>query len=535
LRRAAILGLLLAPLFVLHLRFAPRQGPFGLDGSYYLQVARSVAEQNRLQTSVALYHEALLPLPQTYTYIPLWPAVLGVAAKGLGLVAAANALPQFFYLLDLVLLYLLAGNMPLLRVGEDTLDAGHVVVLVAGLSFIFFQTTTLPYTEGLAFALALGALLMLEKRPALAGLLAGLSCLARYQMVAVPLAVVLVAALPVIPSAARDLLRGGRGLRSLAALGMTGRFSVGVLLPLVPWFLYVRFHPPTRAAIPLWDEWVHAAGVAGQLGQLARGLGVALNPFASASLWHGFGALVLLVPFALRRHAPLTLQAMAASGLLSVVMLAHFESMRFEHWLFGERHALLFLLAALAGLAVALARGSARVRALALALAGVGCAQGLYAIVTTAPPSGRGLDNADRALVAWLATHAAHAAVLTTNAQILSVYTRNPLHWTDCDVDAATTRRMLALLPIEHVVVYDRERRCRAFQGLGLPAEAVFDDGIRRVTLFGVTRKTASTGAPSRRQTATGWKRDSASATSAFDQSRRKTNITYAGRVRASA
>ena len=62
----------------------PRQGPFGPDPSYYMQAARFVEEGRGLLTNVSLYHDALVPLPQPYWIYPLWPFVLGIAAKAIG-------------------------------------------------------------------------------------------------------------------------------------------------------------------------------------------------------------------------------------------------------------------------------------------------------------------------------------------------------------------------------------------------------------------------------------------------------------------
>jgi hypothetical protein len=521
LRRAAALALVLAPLMALHLRFAPRHGPFGPDGSYYLQAARFVADENRLLTSVSLYGEALTPLPQPYRYAPLWPLLLGVLAKGIGLIAAANVLPQLLYLLDLVLVYLLANRMAAELGGAPRwhgLDVGHLAAVVAGLNFVFFTSMTEPYSEGLAFACGLASFLALDRqKPALAGALAGLSCLARYQMVAIPIATLLV------------LLLAQR-------VGAAGRYAALTVVVVTPWMLYLHAVPVRRVPVAVWQEWIHPPAIAGQLGQIVRGLLAAFDPRSPASFFNSFGALVLLVPlalFAARRIPPRT-ASVALSGLLCAPMLALYESTRFHHWLFGERHALLFGLAVIAALVVCVARGGRVVRVAAILLAGVAPAQGLRTIVTTIPPAGEGVSSVNRQLIAWLDAHARGDAVLTTNAQVLSVYSRNPMYWTDCDVGAETTRPLLQRLPIAHVVVYDREKSCAFARGLHdvLVPEAVFSDGWQRVYLFGVTRKMASSGTPSRCHTATGWNERTLSNTTSFAQSWRKTNITYAGRVR---
>jgi hypothetical protein len=505
LKRWTVLALVLAPLVALHIGYHPGQGPFSLDGSYYVQAARFVAEQNRLLTGVSLYHEGLAPLPGPWFIYPLWPLLLGVAAKLIGLVAAANVLPQLFYVLDLILFALLASRMaPDVR--YEIFDVGHLAALVAGLNFIFFEATIYPYTEGLAMALGLGSLLLLERRPGWAGVLAGLSCLARYQMVALPIAsavALVMAPHPPLRFAQGHLLpasgekenrfslaprqRGEGGRRpGEGRFFVAGLYSLAVTLIVLPWILYARTLFHLRVGIPYWDEWVHAPF----LGQLVRGLAVAVNPFSRASLWISFGAAVVLVPLMLFAKLRLTVTQVATglTGILSIVMLAHFESKRLDHWLFGERHALLFIFAVVAALAVCLAQGRPLVRWLALAAAGIAILQGVHTIVMTPTPPGEGPYRSERALVGWLSKNAPHAAVLTTNAQPLSVYARNPFHWTDCGVAPETTKVMLRKLPIEYVVVYANERDCAFIRGLDLRPVAKFDDPVVPLYLFGATR-----------------------------------------------
>ena len=99
----------------------------------------------------------------------------------------------------------------------------------------------------------------------------------------------------------------------------------------------------------------------------------------------------------------------------------------------------------------------------------------------------------------WLNERHPGATLLTTNAQSLSVYTRNRFHWTSCDVPADKTRLMLDKLTIDYVIVYDAERSCAFSQGLEdrLTLEATFRDELRKVQLFRVMRKISRTGAPS--------------------------------------
>jgi hypothetical protein len=485
LRRASILALLLGPLIALHLHYLPRLGPFSLDGSYYVQGARFFVDENRLMTGVSLYHEGLVVLPSPWESYPLWPLLLGIAGKAMGLVAAANALPQLFYALDLVLFAVLASRMherlggtAAWRIGDDALDVSHLVPLVVGLNFVYFESTVYPYTEGLAFALGIAALLLIDRVDspvaiAGAGVLAGLSCLARYQMVALPLAAALVFLL----------------VRKIKAFAI---FCAATTIVVLPWMLYARSLLALRAGIESWDEWIHMPTPGGSIWQLVRGIGVAFDPLSPASYFASFGVLVLLLPLALfARPRMAILPATAAlTGILAALMLAHYESIRFDHWLFGERHSLLLAFTIVAALVYAVARGGAVVRALAIAIALCGCVQGGYEIVSTPPPAGTGPTRAERALGAWLATHAPHASVLSTNAHILSVYLHNPLQWTDCGVSPERTRIMLRRLNVGYVVVYGNERNCAFVRGLGdvLNAEATFEDEVVPISIYSVKR-----------------------------------------------
>ena len=45
-----------------------------LDGNYYYQIARHIAEGNGFRTSVSLYHQGLRTLPAPATIYPAWKA-----------------------------------------------------------------------------------------------------------------------------------------------------------------------------------------------------------------------------------------------------------------------------------------------------------------------------------------------------------------------------------------------------------------------------------------------------------------------------
>src|SRR5262245_17445988 len=130
-------------------------------------------------------------LPHASPWYPVWPFLLGVSGKLIGLNRAASFLPEFFFFVALVLFYFLVNAVvtnPLVW-SNFPLDVGHLALLIFGLNPIFFKYTSLPFTEGLAFCLMFGTALLLirametERAPVflLAGLLTGLSYLTRSQ------------------------------------------------------------------------------------------------------------------------------------------------------------------------------------------------------------------------------------------------------------------------------------------------------------------------------------------------------------------
>lgn len=493
-RRFVILLILIAPLVALHVMHAPRNGPFNQDPSYYMQAARHVAAGDGLLTSVSLYHQGLQPLPQPYFDYPLWPLVLGIAAKVAGLITAANVLPQLLFVLDLVLFYLLAnriaGENATFSIRGEQIDVGHVVALLAAANFIFFSSTVVPYTEGLAFALATGSFLLLDDRPLLSGLLAGLSVLARSQMVLVPVATAFVLAVAIIVVSRRYA-------------GALAKYAVASASVNLAWFAYLRAAGVQRAGIVGWQEWIAPASFGGKVIHAAQGLITAVNPASEASLFHSFGPVVLIAPLALfwmfrKRANAATFWAVALSGIGSMIVLATFESVREPFRLFGSRHSAIFLFVLIAAI-VALIEAPRVVRALAALLIAASIAHGALTTIRLPLPAGHGLTGAEREMARWLDEQQRGKTVLTTNPQVLSVYTRNRYHWTSCNVDPSQTRHMLAKLTIDFVIVYDAERNCPFARGLGdlLREEAVFSDDVRRIQVFRVMRKISSTGAPS--------------------------------------
>jgi len=209
---------------------------------------------------------------------------------------------------------------------------------------------------------------------------------------------------------------------------------------------------------------------------------VAFNPFHDQSLFVGFGASVLLLLFAailIRRRVA----APMIAGISAVGILAHYESARIGGWLFSGRHALLLLFALTASFVIVATEGQKALRVVAGILVAISILTGLKAIVETPIPAGTGPTQGERDMIRWLTAHAPRATIMTTNAQRLSVYTRNPIQWANCTSTPAEMRRLIPLLQVQYVAVYEHERRC-SFAGALTRAEGTFGEPGATITLY---------------------------------------------------
>ena len=273
------------------------------------------------------------------------------------------------------------------------------------------------------------------------------------------------------------------------------------------WLLYASLHRPHRADIPPFELWIHPSSLAARVAQSLRGLGVAFNPANDYSYFHSFGPVVLaILAIGWLRWRDVTLSALFLTGAGSTLLLSTLEWNLAPRWLFGSRHSLAFVFMLIPALVIAVVNAPRLIRIAALLLAAGSIVHGGMAVLRDPIPDGSGLSAAENQMVRWLAARQPQATILTTNAQVLSVYAPNNFHWTGCAIDPAKTRLMLQRLPIDYVVVYDYERSCPFVRGLDdvLGTEAVFGDTFHRVYLLRVMRKITSTGAPSTRQTASG-------------------------------
>jgi hypothetical protein len=512
-RRAAriiVLALIIAPLGAMKLAILPGTGPFGVDGAFYVNAARNVQVGVGLQTSISMYHygHTELPTPSRLIY-PLWPLTVGYTARLVGLFPAVNYLPPLFYVLDLILLYFLAQRISLRMWGaaNGVITPAHLLVLTFGVNFMFFLTTTYPYTEGLGFFITLSALLLFDRAAvrlsttwgAIAGLAAGFALLTRTQLVIVGLAMLLVA----MWTAVSDR----------RALPFAGAFSSGFGAVFIYWYCFV-FHvrESPRVSLPAFRMWLETSTLSGWIGDRLEGVIVSFSLFSRQSYFESLHAAFLLPILAglvglvrwlpansrsLRLRAEHALPAccvLVALGTYASLNLYHQDPEFLVPWLFGYRHGLPMIFGIAIG-TVYLWRLGLVARAAVIGCFVVAIVGGSALVVSQILNAPRGMapTAAEVQLAAWLDAHPSPPAVLTARPQYLSVYTYANIYWTECRTPAQTTRVMLEKLPIDYVVVYAVERRCDFISRLGdlLEERIAFGEGDSRLQVL--TRKGGGT------------------------------------------
>jgi hypothetical protein len=451
--------------------------PYGIDASYYFQIARHVANGEGFVTTVSLYHEGWV-LPAKTPIYPLWPLLLGYVGRAIGLARAADLLPRIFYVADLVLLYILA-RAAALRIGALWLsrrwwmpDTAHWVVAIFGLTPRYFGATTHPYTEGLAFFCAFASFVALERfdrtrgmgAAAVAGMFAALAFLARTQMVGVAIG----SFLALVWFAWRD-----RSARRGAIA-----WSAVALATIAPWLVFIRQIPGVtpnrmpRVTLPQSIEWTKHGTGAGWLAARLEALGVMFDLSNAYSYVSSFGIVAFLVPLAavaavvelarrrkLRAPQSIFRTAMFIAGLFFFFNLMLYQSEVWMPWLFGWRHGLpfVFLIALAVPSLVARAGRFAPAIAIVLLISVATSASAVIAFVRSPDPH---LSVGEAQLVNWLNAQPRPVSVLTTNAQILGSMSDARLYWTVCTSTGEATRAMLRLLRIEYVVLYEHELQC---------------------------------------------------------------------------
>lgn len=490
----ALACLLLAGFALLKLAFNPGLGRDFLDGNYYFQIAQHVARGEGLKTTVSLYHQGLKSFPHEVNVAPIWPLTLGYVGRWIDLWKACEWLPEALYLVDLALLFLLAdrllrrfGTSPAAAVSAFRPTAAHLVLLGLALHPIFFEFTSAPYTEALAFGELFAALLLLDaydRRPsfglaAALGLLSALMFLTRGQFIAVGFALLLAAALA---------LRAKRvGWGHLAVIGVVGSAAVvpwGLWIaswarPWKLWYMVATASYRATPELPPFQMQVQPAGFGGRVLDLLEGFRVAFSLLDPDGYAASFGPAVLVLPLALglvltrREWLHETLRRLGSRGTLlpfgtmlaALAALApvHAEHGRFfKEWLFGFRHGLPFVLVLAWSLCLVFARGGRVVRIAALLLAA-------GSIFGGARASARLLENRylvgvaaqEHAALEWIASQGPDVSFVTTRAQTLGPYSARGIHWMECRESPDRTLALLRYAGADFVLVYPEDWRCR--------------------------------------------------------------------------
>ena len=513
--RVLLLVLLLVFLAGLKASFNPGMGRNSLDGDYYYQVARHVAEGDGLMTSVSLYHQGFKTLPHRTNIYPIWPLTLGWVGKVVPLPVAAALLPELLYLLDLVLLYLLANRL-MARLhgrgdpsvfGGGVLTLGHLAVVLFGTNPVFFNFTSLPYTEALAFAFILGTLLAVDRATEgswklwapVAGGLAGIAFLVRSQALGLVLGVVV----------AFLLVGIRRRTRLIAALLAAVAFAA----VLAPWVIELAsfmdpFEPRALIHLGAYREtpevmkfqWTVPTSSGWEVFRhRLAGLAAAFDPREGSSYIASFGLAAWLVPLALlalafepRRlreallNRSLVVTTTVLAGLAMVAPLHRLHTRFLGEWRFGHRHGLPLMLILIVALGYLLLRNRRALRVAAMALVLIALVTGTFRTTRLLTTDFRsGLLGPEPELVAWLDAQQPGPIVLTTHAQTLSVFSRAGFHWMECRESPEQTRRLLENIDIDYVLVYAGQRDCNFCRDvLKLPEAAAFGEGARAITVY---------------------------------------------------
>ncbi len=495
--RWLIAAAIIALLFTLQSLRRIGTGPYGVDGSYYMQVARHVAAGHGLMTSVELYHQGLATLPAPTNIYPVWPLILGYSAQLMPLTTAATVIPRLLSVIALFLLYWMTSRVLPGRPFERVpIDYGHVAILLLGLNISFFSSGCYPYTEALAFTLTFAALLLFDSAAssqratlfAASGAAAALAFMTRSQMLMLA---------PAIAIALLIALRR-RTVTPLAGAAWVG----GYLLPIAIWIAHIaRSFPPFSlrdlvamrsgaTGIPPIEHHVATTGPLDYTLDRLGGLAVMFNPFSSMSFVSTFGPAAMLVPIAVvywvvtrRRRATqartAAFHAVILSGLFMSLVLLQTHNRFFIEWLFGYRHGLPFILLLVPAVAFLLNQGGRVIRSVAALCIGASILMGAVraAAFVTVPPE-EWPSRGEKDLAAWLEENDPNAVVLTTNAQPMAIVSNANFRWATCSQTPESTRRLLTRVRTDYVMVYERELRCSFAAGL--------PDLLQQVQQFGV-------------------------------------------------
>ncbi|GEM_PF-2841706 len=471
---------------------------YGIDGRYYLQLARHIQEGDGLVSSVSLYHQGFRTWPHRVNQTPLWPLMLGAGARLTSLDVAGRRLPELLWVLDLFLVYALANRLwnrvaqrPAAGwLGSGVPNLGHAAVLLIGTNPVLFRFTSAPYSEALGFALAFGGLLALDlaaergsaRWAALCGVLCALAVLTRGQLV-----VLLLAVLGGLVLAARGHERGWRLPAMAAAM---------VIVVFAPWIAYLaswvpRLTPtvvlgfatvPEALSLPTYDFWVTTDSLGDYLWDRGNGLLVAFTYGHRQSYSASHGPAVYLLFAALAVVAVLLARcprrvfdwfgpqqalvwAMLAIGIGTLLPVHHAHAKIIFEWLFGHRHGLPLVFLLIPAMACLFAQRLVVVRlATAIVVGWTGIAGAVR--IAEAGKVSDGIKPPDHYFARWIDERPEPPIILTTKPTNMAYLSRGRFHWTACMESADTTRKLIEDTGVEYVAVFRQQRKCPYFVGM---------------------------------------------------------------------
>lgn len=499
-QRRALAALILLALAALKVARQVEVPWYDLDAWFYADVALNVRDGLGLTTYYSLYNKGFTYFPHPTSIYPLWPLTLGLVSRLIPFGVAAWSLPSALSLAALAVAYRLVARLvpgPLFPEVWPVLDAGHLFILMLGTSRHYFLSTSLPYTEALAFLLlfiALGRIARLYQAPtAWRGLEVGvwlaLLIMARSQLFIVTLAL----------GASLALTLALTGLRRMALPALA--VAVGLGLGLAPWWAYlssfadgVRFSWMLRfdayhetTLLPHLSFMVPTEGLWAFIADRAQGVPVAFSGHGRFSYFRNFYVLyfglVVAAPLALwealqglragrgpaalrwlrapQSQLPLFLGMLSLAGIASLHVL---HKQHFHAWNFGTRHALTAVFIFFAAL-VYLSRRPVLPRLYALVIIIVGVYLGFDQIVKMGEPRAAlaPTPTTERgALVTWIDAHRAEGDPLVLASDIgreLQPFTRGVgWHWIYRTTTAADLDAFAGPLGVDYLFV-DRARR----------------------------------------------------------------------------
>ena len=129
---------------------------FGWDGSYYYDIARNIHNGLGFTTNLSLYHQGMSYFPHPTPVYPLWPSLLGYSAYIFPLRFLAYILPVLLYFGTIIIIYrLIQKKLPenIINTKYCVVNYAHLGVLILCLHGKYFEVTSKPYTEALAYFL----------------------------------------------------------------------------------------------------------------------------------------------------------------------------------------------------------------------------------------------------------------------------------------------------------------------------------------------------------------------------------------------